>query len=63
VVLVLENDHAIAQPEAVGLRLEAYAQACLTFSSEHFAYLSLALGNATIAQSGSWPAGVTLGGH
>src|SRR5205814_6804680 len=29
-------------------RLEAYAQKCLTFSSAHFVYLSLVLGNAAV---------------
>jgi hypothetical protein len=38
---------AMAAP-AAARRLEAYAQKCLTFSSAHFAYLSLVLGNAAI---------------
>ena len=39
---------AMAAPEASARRLEAFAQKCLTFSSAHFAYLSLVLGNASI---------------
>jgi hypothetical protein len=39
---------AIAAPAIAARRLEAYAQKCLTFSSAHFAYLSLVLGNAAI---------------
>jgi hypothetical protein len=55
--LALENQNtlrallwlaAIATPAAAARRLEAYAQKCLTFSSAHFAYLSLVLGNAAI---------------
>ena len=38
----------MAAPEIAGRRLEAYAQKCLTFSPQHFAYLSLVLGNAAI---------------
>ena len=39
---------ALAAPENACRRLEAYAQKCLTFSPQHFAYLSLVLGNAAI---------------
>src|SRR5262249_10651756 len=39
---------ALACPPGAARRLEAYAQKCLTFSSAHFAYLSLVLGNATV---------------
>jgi hypothetical protein len=39
---------ALTAPTAAARRLEAYAQTCLTFSSAHFAYLSLVLGNAAI---------------
>ena len=39
---------ALAAPEVACRRLEAYAQKCLTFSPQHFAYLSLVLGNAAI---------------
>jgi hypothetical protein len=39
---------AMAAPAIAGRRLETYAQKCLTFSSAHFAYLSLILGNATV---------------
>jgi hypothetical protein len=39
---------AIAAPATAARRLEAYAQRCLTFSSAHFAYLSLVLGNAAV---------------
>jgi uncharacterized protein DUF4132 len=55
--LALENQNtlraliwlaALAAPEIAGRRLEAYAQRCLTFSPQHFAYLSLVLGNAAI---------------
>lgn len=55
--LALENQNtlrallwlaAIAAPAAAARRIEAYAQTCLTFSSAHFAYLSLVLGNAAI---------------
>ncbi len=38
----------MAAPDAACRRLEAYAQKCLTFSPQHFAYLSLVLGNAAI---------------
>jgi Domain of unknown function (DUF4132) len=57
VSLALENQNtlralvwmaAIAAPAAAARRLEAYAQKCLTFSSAHFAYLSLVLGNAAV---------------
>jgi hypothetical protein len=55
--LALENQNtlraliwlvALASPDAACRRLEAYAQKCLTFSPQHFAYLSLVLGNAAI---------------
>lgn len=55
--LVLENQNtlrallwlaALASPDTACRRLEAYAQKCLTFSPQHFAYLSLVLGNAAI---------------
>ena len=55
--LALENQNtlraliwlaALASPDVACRRLEAYAQKCLTFSPQHFAYLSLVLGNATI---------------
>jgi Domain of unknown function (DUF4132) len=55
--LALENQNtlrallwlaAMAAPDAASRRLEAYAQKCLTFSPQHFAYLSLVLGNAAI---------------
>ena len=55
--LALENQNtlraliwlaAIAAPAVAARRLEAYAQKCLTFSSAHFAYLSLVLGNAAV---------------
>lgn len=55
--LALENQNtlralvwlaALAAPEIAARRLEAYAQKCLTFSPQHFAYLSLVLGNAAI---------------
>jgi hypothetical protein len=39
---------AMAAPSAAARRLEAYAQKCLTFSSAHFVYLSLVLGNAAV---------------
>lgn len=39
---------AMAAPDDAARRLEAYAQTCLTFSSAHFAYLSLVLGNAAV---------------
>ena len=39
---------ALASPDVACRRLEAYAQKCLTFSPQHFAYLSLVLGNAAI---------------
>jgi hypothetical protein len=39
---------AMAAPADAPRRLEAYAQRCLTFSSAHFAYLSLVLGNAAV---------------
>jgi hypothetical protein len=39
---------AKAAPADAARRLEAYAQQCLTFSSAHFAYLSLVLGNAAV---------------
>jgi len=39
---------AMAAPADAARRLEAYAQKCLTFSSAHFAYLSLVLGNAAV---------------
>lgn len=39
---------AMACAEGASRRLEAYARKCLTFSSAHFAYLSLVLGNATV---------------
>jgi hypothetical protein len=57
VELALENQNtlralvwlaAMAAPAAAARRLEAYAQGCLTFSSAHFAYRSLVLGNAAI---------------
>src|SRR5690242_5833919 len=38
----------MASPDVAGRRIEAYAQKCLTFSPQHFAYLSLVLGNAAI---------------
>jgi hypothetical protein len=38
----------MAAPSAAARRLEAYAQKCLTFSSGHFVYLSLVLGNAAV---------------
>ena len=55
--LALENQNtlraliwlaAMASPDIAGRRLEAYAKRCLTFSPQHFAYLSLVLGNAAI---------------
>jgi len=55
--LALENQNtlraliwlvAMAAPAAAARRLEAYTQKCLTFSSAHFAYLSLVLGNAAV---------------
>ena len=55
--LALENQNtlraliwlaALASPDVACRRLEAYAQKCLTFSPQHFAYLSLVLGNAAI---------------
>jgi hypothetical protein len=55
--LALENQNtlraliwlaAMASPDVAGRRIEAYAQKCLTFSPQHFAYLSLVLGNAAI---------------
>jgi hypothetical protein len=55
--LALENQNtlraliwlaALASPDAACRRLESYAQKCLTFSPQHFAYLSLVLGNAAI---------------
>jgi hypothetical protein len=57
VSLALENQNtlralvwmaAMAAPATAARRLEAYAQKCLTFSSAHFAYLSLVLGNAAV---------------
>lgn len=39
---------ALAAPDIACRRLEAYAQKCLTFSPQHFAYLSLVLGNAAV---------------
>jgi hypothetical protein len=39
---------AMAAAADAARRLEAYAQKCLTFSSAHFAYLSLVLGNAAV---------------
>src|SRR5262249_50955172 len=39
---------ALAAPEVAAPRLEAFAQACLTFSPQHFTYRSLVLGNAAI---------------
>jgi hypothetical protein len=55
--LALENQNtlraliwlaALASPDVACRRLETYAQKCLTFSPQHFAYLSLVLGNAAI---------------
>jgi hypothetical protein len=55
--LALENQNtlraliwlaSLASPDVTCRRLEAYAQKCLTFSPQHFAYLSLVLGNAAI---------------
>jgi len=37
-----------AAPPGAARALEAYAKKCLTFSSAHFAYLSLVLGNAAV---------------
>lgn len=39
---------ALAASAGAARRLEVYAQKCLTFSSAHFAYLNLVLGNATV---------------
>lgn len=39
---------ALAAPEVAVPRLEAFARTCLTFSSAHFGYRSLVLGNASI---------------
>jgi hypothetical protein len=39
---------ALADSDSACRRLEAYAEKCLTFSPQHFAYLSLVLGNASI---------------
>jgi hypothetical protein len=38
----------LAAPEEAAPRLEAFAQTCLTWSSAHFGYRSLVLGNASI---------------
>jgi hypothetical protein len=38
----------LASPEIAAPRLEAFAQTCLTWSSAHFGYRSLVLGNASI---------------
>ena len=52
---------AMAAPTAAARRLEAYAQKCLTFSSPHFAYLSLVLGNAAIHAFTLMPGTLSVG--